>query len=375
MGAIVYDEFQTTPENFATDLRDFIDTSTDWSVLSTWYETLPPISTAEAVGQTALSTSGTTASTGTVGETIVIDRGTAEEETLVVSQWATNQVTVTTPTAFAHDVGSTIERPHQHTVKATTPGGAQLVIDLQSKGIATNARQPVSVYRQFGASGVDELAGFIRWFNNITAGATVSNTPLHVLAAAGPDFLWISVEGPRSGEPYVESSGPHRATMFLGTIVPYDDADTSEPVLASVNVTDSASHGPKVYVSRNAADTASWVLAMLASLSPPGYYITSSATAALLVVNASRAGTRHFWPWVVCEVDDGPRGRLERLFYAGPEGLQDVSGQKWTLDGLTFLSTPAADVPTNGIYSPFGVVLDAGSPRPLVLVPISGTPA
>lgn len=373
MGAIVYDEFQTTPENFADDVLALIDTSTDWAVLTPWHEALPSISSAEAVGQTTLSATGWTSSgtgTGTIGETLVIDRGTAEEETVVLAANSTNSFTVASPITFAHDAGSTVERLHSHTVKATTPGGAQLVVDLKAEGLPSINRQPITAYREFGASGVDPLEGFIRWYTNAPSG-TVSTIPVHVVVAAGPDFLWISVEGPRVGEPNNESSGPARTSLFLGTIIPYDDADTSEPVIATVNTTDSIAHGPEVYVSRDAANTSSWVTATLASVTPVTY---DTAALSRVSANASRDGVRFFWPWLVCEVDDGPRGRLKRLFYAGPEGGRDVAGQLWTLDGLTFMSTPAADA-TASTVSPWLVAIGGATPRPLVMVPIAGTPA
>lgn len=373
MGAIIYDEFQTTPANLVADLKAAILTSTDWSQVATWYEALPPISSAEAVGQTTLSVSGATSSSGFAGDTIILDRGTAEEETLIVSSYSSGNIVTTTATAFAHDVGSTIERVHADIVMSVTADGAELILDLSEAPVSTR-RAGMAFYRTLsGATPTDKRSIFPGYMNS--AAGTVSTLPIHVLVAAGEDFLFFTLSGPRPGEPFAETTA-WTEPVFVGRLLPYDPADTSKPVCAVARGADNSSTTatPYSWVSRNAGDTVSWVPAFLGTIAFPISYEVSSNPSNL---NPFRDGARFFWPYIVCEVDEGPRGRLKDVFFAGfgarAAGVQyDVPGRKYTKDGLTYMtvSPTKAQASVTGHFASVQPAYEA-----LILVPVAGTPA
>lgn len=373
MGAIIYDEFQTTPDGLIAALKAAILTSTDWSQVATWYEALPPISAAEAVGQTNLSATGMTGTSGFPGDTVVIDRGTAEEETLTVSSYNASNIITTTATAFAHDVGSTIERVHAHTVKSVTADGAELILDL-SEAPPTNRRVGMAGYRTMvGATPTDKRAVYPPYMSS--AAGTTTTLPVHVFVAAGKDFLFINLMGPRSGEPFAESN-PWSDPVFLGRVLNYDPADTSKPVYLAGRGNDSSTGTaiPNGWVNRNAGDTTSWVIAFLGTICYPSTYDSATSPTHL---NPTRNGKRFFWPYVISEVEDGPRGRLKDVFFAGVNAARagyqyDVPGRRYTKDGITY----QAVVPTRAST---GTVGHFGSNDPsalaMVLIPVAGTPA
>lgn len=373
MGAIVYSEFHSTPAGVAAAIKAAILESTDWDALPTWYENVGTVSTGTAIGATTTQTTlAAEDAVFKVGDRVRLGAGTANEEVVVVT--STSSVAINhAATAKAHSLGETVELVHENTLKATAPSGTQLVLDV---GIdrANAYRLPLTAYRvEAGGTPSDPRDGFLRWYG---AGSGATTTmPVHVLVAAGPDFVTVTVEGPRTSEPNVESSGPLRNTAHLGVIETYDDAETVVPLLFVAYGTDTAGSptGYNSYVSRDAADTTSWVLARLGSIAPPGGQ-AGSGSALSSALASTKDGERFFWPFVVCENDNGPRGRLARMFFGGWDGSDIIPGMTFTYDGLTYLAVKLIDMTSSGSSQWVGYQVET-YPNPVALVPISGTPA
>ena len=379
MGAIIYDEFQCTPDTLVAALKAAILTSADWSNLPPTYEALSTFNNSPAAGSGSLSMA---ASVNTyLGEKLLLARGTANEEVVTVTSGnSTNANISVTTTTQPHTAGQTIERYLSDTVKSVTADGAELVIDVGYLA-PTTQRVGMKVYRSHdGTTGVDEKIIYPRYMAN-SAGATTT-LPLHVLVAAGEDFLFFTIAGPRAGESFAESAPGWMDSVFLGRILPYDPVDTSKPVLLSGRYTDSnVTLMPLAYVSRDAADVASWVPAHLGTITWP----TSPPQSVAINLNPKRGSTRFLWPYVVSETTDGPRGRLKDVFYAGWQaawpsygsGQHDVAGKRIVKDGITYQAVYALRH-SSYIGNAFGYA-DSQANVPgmglLLWVPIAGTPA
>lgn len=372
MAAIVSGEFQSTPNNVSSDLRAAIIASADWDPVPDWYENLSTFSGAEAVGQTVLSVTSATTYFA-VGMDVVLSTGLPNEEVRTVTAVTSSTLTVSVAVSNSHAIGEPVGVVHSETIRCVTTAGTEMIVALGDK--TPNAyRQPIAVYQSMTGTTAadivmgDKQAGFLRWFSGSSGALTTM--PLHVEFSAGPTFLWISVDGPRVGEPNAEST-PSRGIFYIGTILPYDDLDTSEPLLVVLNPTDSIAMNDFAYVSRDAADTASWITAVLGTVSYAAEFASSSVGTSL---NPVRDGTRFFWPWVVSEHDYGPRGRIKDIYFASIGAFSnqrqyDVEGRQLVLDGITYTVTPAYKTAHR---TPFGYAT-AVAPV-LMFVPTAGTP-
>lgn len=228
-------------------------------------------------------------------------------------------------------------------MKAVAGNGAQMVVNLNKAAVNT-IRQPLAVWRTHdGASGVDERTSYHYW--RTVAGATTD--PLHVLVSAGPDHLCIATEGPRAGEAGADSAtlGSHKSTFFLGAMEPYFAVGV-DPIAAVVvveRISDSSSDNTHtVAVSRNAANTTSWVSGFLVT---PSILPNTLATAPVTRQGSWTAldGNTYLFPWVVWEIAAGIRGRLKTCFYAGCGAVSAAGdpclspGEVVTYDGADYM--------------------------------------
>ncbi|HEY1292925.1 MAG TPA: hypothetical protein VGJ60_07600 [Chloroflexota bacterium] len=201
-------------------------------------------------------------------------------------------------------------------MQAVTSRGAQMNVDL-ADAAATAQRMQLGVYRSYSAgSGTDKLTRYLCWHS--VTGATTDT--IHAMVSAGQDHLLMSIEGPRAGETNADSAslGSMRQVFFLGDVVPYFAGEPNPIVVLIANPTATTQMDVDTcWVSRNRADTASWVTAKLATLSMPNG--GSQAGAAWL--NPQRAclvdGNNYLWPYVVIEDAAGIRGRIGKCFSAG----------------------------------------------------------
>lgn len=237
-------------------------------------------------------------------------------------------------------------------VKATAPSGAEMVVNL-AKAAAGNTVLNLSVWRSHNAGvGVDEKLYFLPWKR--TSGSTsASSDPIHVKVSAGPELLYIEIEGPRGGETNAESAvnGSDRCSFCIGSITPYFDVaqDAVPAVVVVGNYTSSTiASQPVAYVSRNAANTTSWVPAYLLTLTP--FSMTEVAT--YTGHHTGLDGKTYLMPWVVSEVAGGLRGRVTAAWFGGPSpstlsSSSDptlAAGQRYTYDGRTYLLTSPSRV-------------------------------
>lgn len=257
-------------------------------------------------------------------------------------------------------------------VVCTTTRGAEMVVDLADSA-ATSARLQFGVYRT--AALADKITRYLYW--RATGGAT-SDT-LHVTVAAGKEHLWITTEGPRSGEvnPDNATNGSHKPLFWMCDLVPYFATDTVPAVVCggtSVAGIPNSSSSFLVHVSRNAANNASWVPANLETLIPsrgaPNSPYRWGGQTATSVGSVAR-------PWVVFEDTAGMRGRLSSIHMLGwnmTSTLADFPVPMFgrvTIGSATYIGVGSQRLAAS--VSPFAI-LGTGDPvetTPVIAVPYS----
>lgn len=269
-----------------------------------------------------------------------------------------------------------------NTVKATTTRGAEMVVMLDSVA-PTVQRAQFRVFRTHnGTTGTDPLERYVIWKTE-TGGTTA--LPLHCVVSAGKDHLFIAIEGPYAGETGASATnGSYRQSFFLGELLPYFAADTVPAVVLCAHTATALTTSNvqlTCVVSRNQANTASWVPARLGTVSTVdvGALVTDTAN---LNPRASDGNT-YLWPWVVAEQAAGMRGRLKEIYFAGHSGpvvlpgeYQPLAGDDVTFGGRTYRSqrpmagpgVASADNPS----TPWGVTYLSGTGAtsgPLLYVP------
>jgi len=236
----------------------------------------------------------------------------------------------TTPANLVADLKAKIltssdySNPTANIVKATTPLGAVIAMDLNTVAPSTTTFQP-TVYRNWtggAGTGVDPLSGRLIMYKRNATGST-SNI-LHVRVAAGSTLLYIDIEGPRQYEANADSGnyGSIRQCVCLSEMTPYFSG-AIDPVPAVVlggstsyqGVVNSSASQPAtvVNVSRDAGNQTSWVQGHLGALTFPSMinsYNWHNPSTAL-------DGSDYLSPYVVFEDVAGMRGRLTDVFFAG----------------------------------------------------------
>lgn len=259
-------------------------------------------------------------------------------------------------------------------VKATTTRGAEMVLDL-NKAAPVNNYATVAFWRTHnGSSGSDEITRYLHW--KYTSGGTTSNT-LHCMVSASKEHLILQVEGPYSTESNTDNteSGSKRSTLVMADIVPYHAGDTQAAIVAYANASSSqsASAGNAfVAVSRNQANTASWVPATMATVHQFQHQDQTTGTAAHMFQHVAKGdGKTYLFPYVVIENQDGLRGRLNNMYWAGysrsavsQEGPGLTEGSIVTYSSADYVIrkfTKALAVSSSQTYTPFGSVTASSS--------------
>lgn len=260
-------------------------------------------------------------------------------------------------------------------VQATTTRGAAMVVDL-ADAAATAVRLQFGVYRT--AALADKVIRYLQWRSS--GGATTD--PLHCVVSAGKEHLFITVEGPRAGEvnPADAAYGSFRPGFFVCDVVPYFASDAVPAVACGGTTSASTPSGSATYpvhVSRNAANSASWVAGVLETLQPP----RGNAGGPPLRYNGqSLSGSGPVVrPYLVFEDVAGMRGRLSSIFNLGWNvvGANDVAAQAFsrvTIGPATYIGlTINRRVATNYSTSPFAETQtgDGDTASPVVAVPYS----
>lgn len=268
--------------------------------------------------------------------------------------------------------------PAGQRVVCTTTRGADMVVDL-ADAAATAVALQCGVYRT--AALADKIVRYLQWR---AGGGGATTDPLHCTVSAGKEHLFILIEGPRLGEANPVGSGSYRALLFLCDLVPYFASDTVPAVVCGGNSAASFPSGVSAFfvaVSRNAANTSSWVQAVLETLSPPrGILQTNGARANGQSLTA--AGGYIARPWVVFEDAAGMRGRLAPFFYLG-FNFPIVSGDlpvpallRLTIAAANYITVATNQSPSASqtSASPFGwtsTANDGSYGSPIVAIPVT----
>lgn len=234
----------------------------------------------------------------------------------------------TTAANFATDcrtkilTSSDYSNPAGTVVKATTPLGATIAVDLAGAAASTQTINTYA-YRLWtggAGTGVDVVTGRITVFKR-AAGGTTANV-LHVRVAAGPTLLYIDIEGPRAAEANTDSAtyGSQRQVFCVAQLTPYMAGDTIPAVVlmgSTSYVVGTAvlagANAALCQVSRDQINVNSWVQARPFALATP----SQQNTYAWNMVPIASDGSVYLSPYVVFEDVAGMRGRLTDVFFAG----------------------------------------------------------
>lgn len=242
-------------------------------------------------------------------------------------------------------------------VQCITTRGAAMVVDL-ADAAATSIKLQFGVYRTTGLA--DKIIRYLLW--SLSGGTT--SDPLHCVVSAGKEHLYIAVEGPRAGEPNpaTSSGGSYKPILFLCDLVPYFASDTV-PVVVCGGTTNagipSTNASILVHVSRNAANSGSWMSGVLESLGV--VHSTSLSNTYRFAGQIQSPAGQVIRPYVVFEDTAGMRGRLSSFHFLGWVALGTMGGDtppqvfsRFTLGSVTYIAlTPERSASTIGI-SPFG---------------------
>jgi hypothetical protein len=303
-----------------------------------------------------------------------------EEYTTTPANWvADTKAKIDTSTDWSNITGDIM--------KATTTRGAEMVINL-NKAAPVNNYATVAVWRTHdGSSGTFEVTRYLHWRNS--AGGTTANT-LHCTVSASKEHLVLQVEGPYGTETNYDNidTGSKRSTLVIADIVPYHAGDTVPAVamFANTSTTQSAAAGnAQIAVSRDQGDANSWVPAAIGTVHPIISAEQTNATHMFQHV-AKGDGKTYLFPYVVIENQDGMRGRLNNVYWAGwskanvnisaseAPGLSD--GDIVTYSSADYMirkSSKSVQLGSSGTTSPFGGAPASSSYEPAPLMAIKMT--
>lgn len=224
-------------------------------------------------------------------------------------------------------LSSDYSNPTGNVVVATTPLGAKIAVKLDDI-TPTVTKAGFAPYRGWsGVTGTDILQGRYTYYKR-SSGGTTAGTPLHVRVSAGTTLLYIDIEGPRASETNTDSAtyGSYRNVFAVSQITPYFTTTPLDSIPAVALIASSAYTGNDsvnmsalstlTHISRNMADTSSWVEGHLEVLSFPQWGITGNGSSWTRQRYAADGNT-YMSPFVVSEHIAGLRGRLTDLFFGG----------------------------------------------------------
>ena len=342
--------FDVRLENIVAELRTRILASSDWADVTPVKTNLTTLSAASSVGTSSLTIASTpTTQPGlSIGDFIVIDEGLATEERNEISaRNAVTSISLVNSTRYAHAIGATVRKADM-LLRNVAPNGAELVVDL-GVSVASTVRASIQTYRSFDTgTGIASDPLGRRHISWRSTGGAITDT-LHCEISAGPGHLYISIEGPRAGETNAsDANGSPRTPFAISEIVPYFPTG-DVPVVCVVGSISTAVTTPTYHVSisRNRADTLSWVAARLGSIQPVvnGGSAGSSGMSMGLKRRAAGDGKDYLWPYIVSELTDGLRGRLKHFHYAGPGWANTTTeevtsaGERYTYNAVNYVTT------------------------------------
>lgn len=391
--AIHYSEFDTTAGSVVRDLRAAILTNPDWTA-SAGYETALATTSANAnAGTSSLTfTSGSIPAAVTIGSRIRINTYASG-----ISEY--RDVTNVTATAVTISPALTTTQPSgtgifwgSEVVRATTTRGASMVVDLTGAAPASIIRLALGVYGGWtnststapGAATGGTISKYIQWRNSTTGAA--ASMPVHVVVSSSKDHLYISVEGPRGSEPNTESatSGSARTYFFIADLVPYSTTDTVPTVVCGGSTIEAlsssvANRSYVVNISKSLNGNKTWIEGKLLTLNFPTAHTTETVGAQRFTVADDQF---YLSPYVVSVDDEGFRGRLNNLYFAGfnaadnPDGVYPMAGAEVDYSGITYkFSAISKGNGSQRVWGPLGAVENAAAATywrsPIVAIPIA----
>jgi len=378
---IEYFEFDSTHQTLISDLLDKILTCASWSKISSTVALMTNTANAAAAQKVMTFTAGVPAGAGIfVGQTLRIgEKGAADCEYATVASFASTTVTMVNNLVYAHNTGTNVYWGSE-LLKSTTTRGADMIFDLMDDEIRIPSFVGLNMacwrsHTGLPNGGTDKAEKYL-YFRAV---AGTASAVVHCIVSVSKEHIFISLEGPHYNEATPDSAtlGSARQYFFMGDLVPYDPADTIPAVVAGGNnVTGIASSFPLdllVQVSRNAADTSSWVNAKLQTLATPA----NGAAGAMNVGRINADGNYETHPYVVIEDLGGHRGRLANFEFAGyvnPDFQDTVvsTAPLYTVnshDSQDFKLLPMNHSGSNNaIYGPFGYLANnSNSPNNVVV--------
>lgn len=274
----------------------------------------------------------------------------------------------------AIDVSSDWSIPAADRVTCTTTRGEIMHLNFSA---AAAAGLTVVVSRNADIA-VDYTTRYLQWRDS---GGATSDT-VHWVISAGKEHLFISIEGPRAGETNAVSTtmGTYRAIFWIGDLVPYHASDS---IPATVLVAATATGKPDFIatsVSRNQANSSSWVSARLLTLTQPRVGSSSGDLGwSSVPLRATGDSKTYMWPYVVVEETDGPRGRVAKVFHLGACIQGDFSDippslfSRYVYGSDTYITLPTTRSVSAASYSSFGGLssTSSGEDNSVIAVPYS----
>lgn len=360
--AINYTEFDSTPATIFADLRTAILGSSDWSDISP-----VPINVTNSVANVTSNANMTLTSAAglVVGQSIVVEGGGAREENRMITAISGNVITVNSNWAQVHPIGSAVAT-RAMVLRSVSTSGAALIIDLQADLYATHYLG-LAFYRDWSGTApggwVDREPGYLYW----KAQGGTTTMPVHCTVSAGKDHLFIAVEGPRAWEANTTSTtyGSVKNYVFLSEVTRYHANDTTPCAVAGATSTNTATaavtaNSHQVAISRDSANTQSWSVGRLTTLTFPTLYSTDEVPGNRV---CTIDGQTYLLPYVLFSQSEGIRGRLSRLFYANTNApspstdYPDPVNTLVTFDGVVYKLVPVnkSDGTVNS-WGPFGSI-------------------
>lgn len=390
--ALAYTEGKSLAVNLHADLRAAILASSDWTRMANDAVILTTTAASTAGATTLTFTSGAPATAGVVvGSVVRIDSGPNKTEYRTVTAVAATTITVAALT-FAHALGTNVYWATE-SYKATTTRGATMMFDLADGPInLTHALQITSYAEDLGGLPHANPKLGTRWltFKGLNSGAVTTNF-VYWWVSVSKEHVFIMVEGPRATETGADSAqyGSVRTYMFMSDLVPYFGSGVDPTPTAVLHMSGDAAYkstnGPyshKPQVTRNLAGTKNWNYGVLTTLDFPGQVGPYQAN------RYAPDGNLFLSPYVYFDDEDGMRGRLNNIFYAGPNSPggdwaapeETVSPNSFTTYGGVKYKILAANrnntLNAGAIFGPLGwFTQNSGLPgstwSPLIAVPYS----
>jgi hypothetical protein len=204
--------------------------------------------------------------------------------------------------------------------KAVAPSGAQLIVDFTDTAITTS-RLNIAVWRAHdGTTGTDKLTRSLFWRR---ADGSTTAQPVHVTVSVGPSHIFVQTEGAYPGEtgfPENTTYGSIKTYFYIAEMMPYFDI-TVDPVPVVIaggfsGTTPAAVNTSswRCYASRNTQNTFSWRSGVLGSVQFPNKTTSINGVG---LPNVGADEDFYLFPYVYFDEDEGMRGRLSNIFFAG----------------------------------------------------------